>query len=104
MVPNDLREPDLTFEALAQLVGGAWIVIGSLLFFGTIVTTVGAYFLRPLQRPARQIIETIEYNLEHLEDLSVEELDLLKETTDALIEHVEEIKSKGEPAKPSNRG
>ena len=83
--------------------GGVWIVIGSLLFFGTIVTTVGAYFLRPLQRPARQIVETIEYNLEHLEDLSVEELDLLKETTDALIEHVEEVKRKGGDAEPRSR-
>jgi voltage-gated potassium channel len=75
-------------------VGGIWIVVGSLLFFGTIVATVTAYFMRPLQRPARQIIETIEYNLEHLEDLSVDELDLLKETTDALIDHVERLKQR----------
>jgi voltage-gated potassium channel len=76
----------------SQIVGGIWIVVGSLVFFGTIVATVTAYFMRPLQRPARQIIETIEYNLEHLEDLSVDELDLLKETTDALIDHVERLK------------
>lgn len=50
--------------------------------------------MRPLQRPARQIIDTIEYNLEHLEDLSVDELDLLKETTDALIDHVERLKQR----------
>ena len=76
----------------SQIVGGIWIVVGSLIFFGTIVATVTAYFMRPLQRPARQIIDTIEYNLEHLEDLSVDELDLLKETTDALIDHVERLK------------
>jgi len=35
------------------------------------------------------IVDTIEYNLEQLDDLSAEELELLKETTDALIEHME---------------
>jgi len=49
--------------------------------------------MRPLQRPAKQIIDTIEYNLEQLDDLSIEELELLKETTDALIEHMERMKS-----------
>lgn len=83
---------DTPRAAASQLLGGIWIVVGSLLFFGTIVATVTAYFMRPLQRPAHQIVDTIEYNLEHLEDLSVDELDLLKKTTDALIEHVERVK------------
>ncbi len=76
-----------------QLIGGIWIVVGSILFFGTIVATVTAWFMRPLQRPARQIVETIEYNLERMDDLSIEELDLLKQTTDALIEHMEAMKA-----------
>jgi voltage-gated potassium channel len=53
---------------------------------------VTAYFMRPLQRPAKQLIETIEYNLEQLDDLSVEELDLLKKTIDALIVNMERSK------------
>lgn len=77
---------------ISQLIGGTWIVIGSILFFGTIVATVTTYFMRPLQRPARKIIDTIEYNLEQLDDLSIDELDLLKETTDALISHMERLK------------
>jgi voltage-gated potassium channel len=40
----------------------------------------------------RRLINLIEYNLEHIQDLTVEELDLLKETTDALIQHVEKTK------------
>jgi len=44
-----------------------------------------------LQRPTKQIVDTIEYNLEQLDDLSVEELEVLKETTDALIEHMERV-------------
>jgi voltage-gated potassium channel len=79
---------------MAQLIGGTWIIVGSILFFGTIVATVTAYFMRPIQRPGKQIIDTIEYNLEQLDDLTVEELDLLKETVDTLIEHVEQIKEK----------
>ncbi len=83
---------DTPVSGLSQLIGGIWIVLGSSIFFGSIVATITTYFMRPLQRPARQIIETIEYNLEQLENLSIEELDLLKETTDALILHMEYLK------------
>lgn len=78
---------------MAKLVGGIWIVIGSVLFFGTIVATITTYFMRPMQRPHRKIIDTIEYNLEQLTDLDIDELDLLRVTVDTLIEHVERIKS-----------
>lgn len=83
---------DTPLSDTSKLIGGIWIVIGSMLFFGTIVATVTTYFMRPLQRPARKIIDTIEYNLEQLDDLSIDELDLLKETTDTLISHVERLK------------
>lgn len=86
---------------LGLLLGGLWIIVGSILFFGIIVGTITAYFMRPFQRPVKRIVDTIEYNLEHLEDLSIEELDLLKETTDNLITHMEHVKekrsSKGSP-------
>jgi voltage-gated potassium channel len=45
-----------------------------------------------MQRPSSRIIDTIEYNLEQLDDLTVEELEVLKETTDTLIEHMERVK------------
>jgi voltage-gated potassium channel len=47
-----------------------------------------------MQRPAKKIIDTIEYNLEQLNDLTIDELDLLKETVDTLIIHVEHLKKK----------
>lgn len=68
---------DTPLSGISQLIGGIWIVLGSSIFFGTIVATITTYFMRPLQRPARQIVETIEYNLEQLDDLSIEELDRL---------------------------
>jgi voltage-gated potassium channel len=80
-------------SGISELIGAIWIIVGSLLFFGAIVATVTAYFMRPLRRPSKQIIDTIEYNLEQLDDLSIDELELLKETTDSLIEHVEHLKA-----------
>ena len=65
---------DRPVTGAGEFIGGVWIVVGSMLFFGAIVSTITAYFMRPLQRPAKQIIDTIEYNLEQLEDLSIEEL------------------------------
>jgi len=85
---------DTPSTGTAQLIGGLWIVIGSVLFFGAIVATVTSYFMRPMQRPHKKIIDTIEYNLEQLNDLSIDELDLLKETVDTLIAHVERLKAK----------
>lgn len=91
---------DTPISGLARLIGGVWIVIGSLLFFGTIVATVTTYFMRPMQRPHKKIIDTIEYNLEQLDALSLDELDLLKETVDGLITHVEQLKAKHLSAHP----
>lgn len=85
---------DTPQSSMAQLLGGIWIVVGSVLFFGTIVATITAYFMRPMQRPAKRIIDTIEYSLEQLDDLTIDELDLLKETVDTLIIHVERLKEK----------
>lgn len=76
---------DTPQSAIAQLIGAIWIVVGSVIFFGTIVATVTTYFMRPMQRPAKKIVDTIEYNLEQLNDLTIDELDLLKETVDCLL-------------------
>jgi voltage-gated potassium channel len=85
---------DTPVSGFARLVGGIWIVLGSVLFFGAIVATVTAYFMRPMQRPHKKIIDAIEYNLEQLDDLSIDELNLLKETVDTLIAHVEQLKER----------
>ena len=59
--------------------------------------------MRLRQRPTQQIVNTIEYNLEQLEDLSLDELELLKETTDGLIDaHIGRLKqerSRGDDSK-----
>jgi voltage-gated potassium channel len=89
---------DTPVSATAKLIGGLWIVVGSALFFGAIVATITTYFMRPMQRPHKKIIDTIEFNLEQLNDLTLDELDLLKETVDTLIAHVEHLKQQ-QPAR-----
>jgi voltage-gated potassium channel len=91
---------DAPVTGLGRLLGGLWIVLGSILFFGAIVATITAYFMRPLQRPVRQLVDTIEYNLEQLDRLSLEELEVLKDTTDALILHMEHLRAAGETDGP----
>lgn len=83
---------DMPLSAVGEIIGATWIVVGSMLFFGAIIATITAYFMRPLQRPLRQIVDTIEFHLEQLDNLSLEELDLLKKTVDSLIEHVEGVR------------
>ncbi len=90
---------DTPQSGVAQFIGGIWIVIGSIIFFGTIVATITTYFMRPMQRPGKKIIDTIEYNLEQLNELTIDELDLLKETVDTLIIHVEHLKVKQSKSK-----
>ena len=85
---------DMPVNGISQVIGGLWIIVGSIMFFGAIVATVTAYFMRPLQRPSKQIVDTIEYNLEQLDNLTIDELEILKETTDSLIEHMERVKLK----------
>ena len=63
---------------IAQLIGAIWIVVGSVIFFRTIVATVTTYFMRPMQRPAKKIVDTIEYNLEQLNDLTIDDIDIIE--------------------------
>jgi voltage-gated potassium channel len=51
-------------SGLSKLICGAWIIVGLVLFFGIIAATVTAYFMRPLQRSANQIVDLIEYDFE----------------------------------------
>ena len=69
-----------------QIVGAIWAILGCIIFYGTIIAAVTSYFMLPRRRPTRAIISTVQYNLEALEDLSLEELETLKEVSDGLID------------------
>ena len=68
-----------------NIIGGLWIVIGSIFFFGTIVSVITSYFMRPLQRPKRKIVDAIVAGLEELDELTTEEQDLLESAIDSLF-------------------
>ncbi len=77
-----------------QIVGAIWAVLGCVIFYGAIIASVTVYFIHRREGTVKQIISTVEYNLERLDDLSLEELEILKETTDKLIDV--QIKKRGE--------
>ena len=67
------------------VVFGIWAVLGTLLFFGAIIASVTALFIYARQTPSRQIVATIQYNLGRLDELSVDELETLKDTAADII-------------------
>jgi voltage-gated potassium channel len=40
----------------ARLIGGTWIVVGFMLFFGTIVATITTCFMQPMQVPHKGLL------------------------------------------------
>jgi voltage-gated potassium channel len=84
---------------VGQLICGIWQTVGAALFIGIIVCTVTAYFQLPKTRPTKQITATVQYNLERLDDLSLEELETLKSASIALIEaRIEQIRRRSTEA------
>lgn len=64
-----------------MVIGAIWSVFSTVAFFGVIIGTLYSYFMLPRRRPSRELINAIQYNLEELENLSSDELEILKETT-----------------------
>jgi voltage-gated potassium channel len=69
-----------------EVIGGIWAILGVFLLWGTVIASVTTYFVRRREGTVRQIVSTLEYNLEQLDKLSLEELEVLKETADGLID------------------
>ena len=79
-----------------HIIGGIWAILGVMLFWGTIIASITVYFARRREGTVKQIISTVEYNLERLDDLSLEELEVLKDTADRLIDvRIERCKGEG---------
>ena len=81
--------------APGMLIGSIWSILGTVAFFGVIIGTLYAYFMLPRRRPSREIVSAIQYNLEQLENLSVDELELLRDTTVRIVNaQIGELKQK----------
>ncbi|MCK4862777.1 MAG: hypothetical protein KAS25_00705 [Dehalococcoidales bacterium] len=81
--------------ATGILIGSIWSILSTVAFFGAIIGTVYAYFMLPRRRPSREIVGVLQYNLEQLESLSVDELELLRDTTVRIVNtQIGELKQK----------
>ncbi len=77
------------------IIGSIWSIFSTITFFGVIIATVYAYFMLPRRQPSREIVSALQYNLEELENLSVDELEVLRDTTVRIVDaQIRELKQK----------
>ncbi len=67
------------------IIGAVWSVISTIAFFGVIIGTMYSYYTIPQRHFSRELIGALQYNLEELEDLSIDELEGLKDTVARLV-------------------
>jgi len=67
-------------------IGLIWSLFSTIAFFGVIIATLYAYFMLPRRRPSREIVNAIQYNLGELEKLSLDELEVLRDTTVRVVD------------------
>ena len=70
---------------LGITIGAIWSIIGTMTFFGVIIASFYAYFVDPKRRPSKAIIDALQYNLEELDELSIDELGALKDTVTNMV-------------------
>ena len=68
-----------------MIIGALWSIFSTIAFFGVIIGTLYYYFMLPRRSPSRELIGAIQYNLEEMENLSIDELEALKEATVRLV-------------------
>ncbi len=86
--PGPITAPGMT-------IGSIWSIFSTIAFFGVIIATLYAYFMLPKRRPSREIVNALQYNLEQLEDLSADELEVLRDTTVRIVNtQIRELKQK----------
>ena len=86
--------------APGMLIGAIWSIFSTVALFGVIIGSLYAYYMLPRRRPSQEIVSALQYNLEQLDKLSVDELAMLRDTTVRVIDtHIKELKQK----KPSNQ-
>jgi len=71
-------------SAAGIAIGAFWSIFSTIAFFGVIIGTLYSYFMLPRRRPSRELIGAIQYNLEEIDKLSIDELEALKETVTRL--------------------
>jgi voltage-gated potassium channel len=72
--------------APGMIIGSIWSILSTIAFFGVVIATLYAYFMLPKRRPSREIIGALQYNLEELEHLSIDELEVLRDTIVRIVD------------------
>ena len=81
--------------APGMIIGSIWSIFSTVAFFGVIIASLYAYFMLPRRRPSREIVGALQYNLEQLENLSIDELEVLRDTTVRIVNaQIRELKEK----------
>lgn len=81
--------------APGMIIGSVWSIFSTIAFFGVVIATLYAYFMLPKRRPSREIIGALQYNLEELEHLSIDELEVLRDTTVRIVDaQIRDLKEK----------
>jgi voltage-gated potassium channel len=73
-----------------RVVGSLYTIAAVGLFFGSVLAAFSSYFILTWRRPKRQLVDTINYYLQRIEDLTVEELEDLADMTSGLLEKATE--------------
>ena len=63
------------------VIGSIWSIFSTVAFFGVIIGSFYAYYMLPSRRPSQQIISAIQFNLDEIENLSIDELEALRDVT-----------------------
>ena len=72
--------------SIGMVIGSIWSILSTVGLFGVIIGTLYAYYMVPRRRPRRAIVGTLQYNLEKMEELSAEELEVVKDTLVRVID------------------
>ncbi|MFC2034775.1 ion transporter [Chloroflexota bacterium] len=70
---------------IGMTIGAIWSIVGTVAFFGVIIAAFYGYYVDPKRRPSKAIIDALQYNLEEIDNLSVDELGTLNNTVTNMV-------------------
>lgn len=68
-----------------RIVGSIFTILSVSLFFGSVIAAFSSYFILTWRRPKRQMVDTINYYLQRIDELSAEEIVELEDMTRGLL-------------------
>lgn len=73
-----------------RVLGSLYTIVSVGLFFGSVIAAFSSYFILTWRRPKRQLVDTVNYYLQRIDELTVEELEELDDMTRGLLETAKE--------------